>query len=433
MANILRFKRRASGAAGAPSSLMETEPAYNAVDDTLYLGIGSGGAGGSATSIKAIAGSGAFVDKTGNQTVSGNKTFTGTVDLSSATIPSFSIDQNLTIVGNLTVQGTTTTISSSTIDVADKNIELGKVSSPTDTTANGGGLTLKGTQDHTFNWLNATDSWTSSEHIELVASKNFRIDGAVVLSKSGLGSTVLASSLTSVGTITSGVWSGTDIGVAHGGTGASNASDARTNLGVAIGSDVQAYDSELDELATMAANTAAALADLSQAEVQILDDATVTTAELNILDGVTSTTAEINILDGVTASTAEINKLDGLTATTTELNYIDGVTSNLQTQLDNKQPLDSELTELATMASGAASALADLTGTEVAILDGATVTTTELNIVDGSTSATSTTLAAADRMVVNDNGTMVQVAFTDLVTFLENGTVSGFDIDGGTY
>ena len=183
----------------------------------------------------------------------------------------------------------------------------------------------------------------------------------------------------------------------------------------------------------MAANTAAALADLSQAEVQILDDATVTTAELNILDGVTSTTAEINILDGVTASTAEINKLDGLTATTTELNYIDGVTSNLQTQLDNKQPLDSELTELATMASGAASALADLTGTEVAILDGATVTTTELNIVDGSTSATSTTLAAADRMVVNDNGTMVQVAFTDLVTFLENGTVSGFDIDGGTY
>ena len=218
MANILRFKRRASGAAGAPSSLMETEPAYNAVDDTLYLGIGSGGAGGSASSIKAIAGSGAFVDKTGNQTVSGNKTFTGTIDLSSATIPSFSIDQNLTIVGNLVVQGTTTTISSSTIDVADKNIELGKVSSPTDTTANGGGLTLKGSQDHTFNWLNATDSWTSSEHLELVASKNFRIDGAVVLSKTGLGSTVLASSLTSVGTITSGVWSGTDIGVAHGGT-----------------------------------------------------------------------------------------------------------------------------------------------------------------------------------------------------------------------
>ena len=60
-------------------------------------------------------------------------------------------------------------------------------------------------------------------------------------------------------------------------------------------------------------------------------------------------------------------------------------------------------------------------------------TTTELNILDGNTSATSTTLAAADRMVINDAGTMVQVALTDLVTFLENGSVSGFDIDGGTY
>ena len=48
-------------------------------------------------------------------------------------------------------------------------------------------------------------------------------------------------------------------------------------------------------------------------------------------------------------------------------------------------------------------------------------------------SATSTTLATADRMVINDNGTMVQVALSDLVTFLENGSVSGFDIDGGTY
>ena len=80
-----------------------------------------------------------------------------------------------------------------------------------------------------------------------------------------------------------------------------------------------------------------------------------------------------------------------------------------------------------------ANSLADLTDTEVQILDGATVTTTELNILDGGTSATSTTLAAADRMVINDNGTMVQVALTDLVTFLENGSVSGFDIDGGTY
>ena len=85
------------------------------------------------------------------------------------------------------------------------------------------------------------------------------------------------------------------------------------------------------------------------------------------------------------------------------------------------------------MSSGTASALADLTGTEVAILDQAVVTTTELNIIDGDTSATSTTLVAADRFVCNDAGTMKQVALTDLVTFLKDESVSSFNIDGGSY
>ena len=83
--------------------------------------------------------------------------------------------------------------------------------------------------------------------------------------------------------------------------------------------------------------------------------------------------------------------------------------------------------------SGASAALAALTSTEVAILDGATVSTSELNIMDGDTSATSTTLAAADRLVMNDAGTMKQVALSDLVTFLENESVSSFNIDGGSY
>jgi len=208
----------------------------------------------------------------------------------------------------------------------------------------------------------------------------------------------------------------------------------------------QPLDAELTELATMSSGTASALADLTGTEVSIidglttttaelnkLDGATVTTAEINILDGVTASTSEINKLDGVTATTAEINKLDGVTATTTEINYIDGVTSAIQTQLNNKQPLDSELTELATMGANTASALADLTQAEVQILDGATVTTTELNVLDGNTTATSTTFAVTDRMVINDGGAMKQVALSDLVTFLEDGSTSGFDIDGGTY
>ena len=60
------------------------------------------------------------------------------------------------------------------------------------------------------------------------------------------------------------------------------------------------------------------------------------------------------------------------------------------------------------------------TAAELNILDGVTSTATELNIVDGDTSATSTTLADADRVVVNDNGTMVQVALTDFETYFES-------------
>ena len=78
---------------------------------------------------------------------------------------------NVVMSANLTVQGTTTTISSTTIEVADKNLELGKVSTPTDTTADGGGITLKGASDKTFNWVDSTDAWTSSEHIHLGDSK----------------------------------------------------------------------------------------------------------------------------------------------------------------------------------------------------------------------------------------------------------------------
>ena len=118
------------------------------------------------------------------------------------------ISGNTNIGGNLTVQGTTTTIDSTTLSVKDKNIEMGVVSSPTDVTADGGGITLKGTTDKTFNWIDSTDSWTASEHIELASGKSFRINGNNVLNQTTLGSTVVSSSLTSVGTLTSATISG---------------------------------------------------------------------------------------------------------------------------------------------------------------------------------------------------------------------------------
>ena len=156
---------------------------------------------------------------------------------------------SLVLSGDLTVNGTTTTINSTTITVDNKNIELGSVASPTDAGADGGGLTLKGATDKTFNWVDATDAWTSSENLNLLTGKSFLIAGTSVLNATTLGSGVTASSLTSVGTIATGVWNGTAIALTHGGTGATSASGARTSLGLAIGSDVQAYNATLAAVA----------------------------------------------------------------------------------------------------------------------------------------------------------------------------------------
>ena len=156
---------------------------------------------------------------------------------------------SLVLSGDLTVNGTTTTLNSTTVTVDDKNIELGSVATPSDATADGGGITLKGTTDKTINWVDATDAWTLSEHVNIASGKVYRINGTEVLSGTALGSGVVGSSLTSVGTITSGTWNGTDIAIADGGTGASTAGNARTNLGLAIGSDVQAYNSTLAAVA----------------------------------------------------------------------------------------------------------------------------------------------------------------------------------------
>lgn len=80
MANTVRIKRRAAGgAAGAPASLQNAELAFNEQDSTLYYGFGTGGAGGSATSVIPIAGSGAFAALTGSQTIDGVKTFLQTI------------------------------------------------------------------------------------------------------------------------------------------------------------------------------------------------------------------------------------------------------------------------------------------------------------------------------------------------------------------
>ena len=108
---------------------------------------------------------------------------------------------NLVVTGDLTVNGTTVTINSTTLTVDDKNIELGSVTTPTDVTADGGGITLKGATDKTINWISSASAWTSSEDFNLVTGKVYEINGTSVLSSTTLGSSVVNSSLTSVGTL----------------------------------------------------------------------------------------------------------------------------------------------------------------------------------------------------------------------------------------
>lgn len=328
MANTIRIKRRATGNAGAPTSLENAELAFNEVDNILYYGKGTGGAGGTATTVEAIAGTGAFITLTSDQTISGNKTFNGvtivatptanghaatklyvdsaisnvatsftvagdsgtnqtissgtdtltisggtglssvgsntdtiTINLdntsvtagaygNASTVGTFTVDaqgrltaagnsaisitasqisdrgtnlvtgltgtaneitvsnsgvgavtiglasnvtiaNNLTVTGDLTVNGNTTTLNTSTMVVEDKNVVLANVATPTDTTADGAGITVLGATNKTFNWVDASDAWTSSEHIALAAGKTLIINGTTVLSNTNLQNVIV--------------------------------------------------------------------------------------------------------------------------------------------------------------------------------------------------------------------------------------------------
>tara|TARA_R100001440_G_scaffold25447_6_gene41558 strand:+ start:12682 stop:14316 length:1635 start_codon:yes stop_codon:yes gene_type:complete len=544
MANTIRIKR--STGSSNPGSLENAEVAFREGDEVLIYGTGTGGAGGSATSIIPIGGKGAFFDKattrnanivlagptTGSAAaptfrslvaadiptltaakVSDFDTQVRTSRLDQMTAPSAAVSLNSQKITNLaTPTASTDAASKSYVDGVSQGLDV-KDSVVATTTANGtlssafaNGSTIDGVSLSTNDRILIKDQSTQTENgIYKVNASGAptRVDdlatgadaaGAFVFIEQGTvnaengfvctsnkGSAVVGtnnlvfSQFSGAGQITAGngleksgntlsadlksngglVIESAEIAVdlaassitgtlaiSDGGTGATSASAARTALGLAIGTNIQAFDQQLSDIAGLTptdsnfivgdgsnfvlesgataraslgaqasatdltnlsscqSGGSAALAALTSTEIAILDGATVTTAELNILDGVTATASELNILDGVTATASELNILDGVTSTTAELNILDGVTS---------------------------------TASELNILDGVTATTAEINLIDGGTSATSTTLAAADRFICNDAGTMKQVALSDLVTFLEDESASSFNIDGGSY
>jgi hypothetical protein len=105
------------------------------------------------------------------------------------------IGGSLLVQGNLTVTGNTTTVNTEVLTIEDKNIVLasqGDSTAGTDANADGGGIILRGTTDHEFLWNGPQTSWDSTEHINLAAGKEFKINGITVLSGSSLGPGITA-------------------------------------------------------------------------------------------------------------------------------------------------------------------------------------------------------------------------------------------------
>ena len=90
------------------------------------------------------------------------------------------IANDLTVTGDLVVQGDTTTLSTTEIIAEDKNIVLGNTSTPTNVTADGGGITLRGASNYTITWVNSTSSWTFNQNIN-VTTGGLSIGGTQVL------------------------------------------------------------------------------------------------------------------------------------------------------------------------------------------------------------------------------------------------------------
>ena len=93
------------------------------------------------------------------------------------------ISNDLTVNGDLVVNGTTTTLSTTEVAEEDRNIVLGNTSTPTDTTADGGGITLKGASDYEIKWVNSTNSWTFNQNIN-VTTGGLSISGVQVINGS---------------------------------------------------------------------------------------------------------------------------------------------------------------------------------------------------------------------------------------------------------
>lgn len=220
-------------------------------------------------------------------------TTSGTAVTIGNAVSEVTIGDNLTVNGDLIVTGSVDTVSSTTIVVEDKNLDLGSVANPNDTTANGGGITLKGDTDKTILWDSTNSNWTSNQDFNIASGKKFRINNVAVFeSSTELTSTVVTSGLTQVGVLANG-------SIASG-FGTISTGSAITTTDTITGGVLVADNLQLDGNVLSSTNT--------NGDITLTPNGT---GEVNIAAGnlnyagtaVTASGAELNVLDGVTAGT----------------------------------------------------------------------------------------------------------------------------------
>jgi hypothetical protein len=327
-----------------------------------------------------------FPDNSG--TISLTSDLNAYAPLSGATFTGAVNATDLTLSGNLTVNGTTTNINTVNLSVEDKNVVLGDTVSPSDASANGGGISLKGTTDKSLSWFDATDSWTSTENFDVAYGKEYKIDGTTVLSSSQ----VLGKSMPT----------GTIVGTSD--------SQTLTNKTIAIGSNT--ISGTLAELNSAISDTN--LVSIDGAET--LTNKTLTSPVINGPTGLSKNDVGLSNVDDVSdlnkpVSTATQTALDlkaniagpsfsgtvSLPSTTSigdvsssEIATLNGVTSAIQTQLDSKAP-SAGPSFSGTVVLPSTTSIGDVSALEIETLNGVTSSIqTQLNARLESATAAST-------------------------------------------
>ena len=394
MANTVRIKR--STGSSAPTSLANAELAFAEGSKKLFIGIGTGGAGGSATTIEAIAGTGSFFDK--DTVRSANAVLSGPTTGSDAA-PTFRalVAADIPSLAHTKI---------SDFDTGVQTNRLDQMAAPT------GSVSLNSqTITNLADPVNSSDAATKS-FVEATAQGLDVKDSCVAAT---IANITISTALNDTD-ILDGVTLSTGDRVL-----VKDQSTASEN-GIYV---VGASPARADDLAT-GADAAGFFTFVEQGTVNADNGFVCTSNKGSAVVGTNNLTiaqfsgaGQITAGDGLDKSgntlSLDLKSNGGLVIESTEL-AIDLAASSITGTLP--------VTKLTSLTS---------TVSELNVLDGITATTTELNLMDGGTSATSTTLAAADRFVCNDAGTMKQVALSDLVTFLEDESASSFNIDGGSY